>query len=61
MVDNLEIKPPGPLPSGIRNIRPKLLNDTKKIIIAQSPGRVNGYMASLMENKFTVGFPEGIL
>ncbi len=31
MVDNLEIKTTGPLPSGIRNIMPQLLNDTKKL------------------------------
>ena len=28
MVDNLEIETPGPLSSAIRNIKPKLLNDT---------------------------------
>ena len=28
MVDNLEIKTPGPLPSGVRNIIPKPLNAT---------------------------------
>jgi len=31
MVDNLEIETPGPLPSGIRNIMPQLLNDANSL------------------------------